>query len=488
MPNRDNITRPILVVGPGRCGSTWTCNALGQHPDVQDLIENRALEATYHEVFHSYWAKNWNWVCSTEELFDRAVRAARNVLCDLFPADTSHWAMKLIWRGRPWEFIHAVFPDARFVHVSRAAITAIPSMMEFVGAEYDTWTNRLHCEAEYVQANNEALALENSGRPYLRIRQEDMSADPDGVWNEVSRFAGLAAFRPKGIDDEINAARSTTKRVRAGRPPLAWSQLSHPVLEMSRRLGYLPQEVASKSIDPAAVAATTEQVEKLSAKTSAQAARVSQLEAECRKMRLVLTEVRDALKSAPAASLIASDDNLRRANTALQPLVDNANPIEQDQDPKKAAKKPAAALRLIEGRLLDAAGAQAKGAEIGGELTIVVRVRAEEEVTDGSIAYLVKNSEGQAVIGTSTFDEGQPLPQMKAGDVAEVRFTFVNRLRFGDYGVGIAINRVTQANYGDLRTVEYRENYLKFSSLRTPGRPLHYVYHEPARVTAALVR
>ena len=101
MPTASNITAPLLIIGPVRSGSTWLSEALLQHGQVQSVIENRLIEAMYHELFHSFWAPNLEMTVPEPERRQRAVAAVRAALCALFPSDAPFWAMKLLSRGRP---------------------------------------------------------------------------------------------------------------------------------------------------------------------------------------------------------------------------------------------------------------------------------------------------------------------------------------------------------------------------------------------------
>jgi len=86
MPTTSNITSPLLIIGPVRSGSTWLSEALLQHGQVQSVIENRLLEAMYHELFHSFWAPNLEMTVPEPERRQRAVAAVRAAFCALFRA------------------------------------------------------------------------------------------------------------------------------------------------------------------------------------------------------------------------------------------------------------------------------------------------------------------------------------------------------------------------------------------------------------------
>lgn len=250
MPNPENADRPILVVGPGRSGSSWLLHALDEHPDVRDIIENRAIEGLWQECFQNFWSGDWRWVCEPDEAERRVAKAARELVTTLFATDEPEWVMKLIWRGRPWDFIRLAFPKARYIHLTRSPATNIPSMMEYMGSNNPAWKELAHCEDAWCGAHEEALALEHAGVPYLRIKQEDAQSDPQAVWRRVARFLGL---RTEGVDlskvgNEINVAESTKGRVADGRAPLAWGMMSARTHAVARQLGYVATDTPADEL------------------------------------------------------------------------------------------------------------------------------------------------------------------------------------------------------------------------------------------------
>ncbi len=238
MPNQDNITSPLLVIGPGRSGSSWLVHALQQHPDVQALIENQLVDAMHNEIFKSWWSPHWHWICDEAQLENRAIRAVRRTMVILFESPKPQWVMKAIWKGRPWAFFEKAFPNARYLHITRCPTTAVPSMMEYLGRKNPAWSRLPHVEDEYVSAHEEALAIEAKGLPYLRLKQEDAAAQPAVLWRELCAFCGLSLMEPKNLDREINAAESTSGKVKVGREPMPWTAFSPAVVEMAARLGY----------------------------------------------------------------------------------------------------------------------------------------------------------------------------------------------------------------------------------------------------------
>lgn len=505
MPDHRNVTSPILVVGPVRSGSSWLLHVLNQHPDVRMLIENRALEAVYHEVFHSYWSRNWEWECDADELRLRAVNAARSLLCALFPTQTPAWGMKLLSRGRPWEFVREVFPAARYIHLARSPTTAIPSMMEFVGDSYAVWKDIETCQAEFVDSHREALSLESAGVPYLRIRQEDAAADPQRVWREVTEFCGLGPTAVPGLTDEINAARSTQSRARAGRPPLPWSQFSPAVLEVATELGYFERAAATpgRSTADGLVAELENQVTSLNAREREHLEQAASLRAENSRLRLALSQ---AVPLIEATRLVAAgaaggpsdlsggppDDDAERAAEALLCHVRDMLDLDADgggpNGHVSSSHAPAAPdrrthrARIIGARVVDGDGQPRSTFELRSQITIDVTVEALADLDDLSVSYKLRDERGNDIVGTTTFDERVALPALTPGQKLTVRFAIRNHLRPGIYAVTSSVNRVSKRDYSDNELLDERDGLATLTVPRDPGRPVHYAVYEPADI------
>jgi hypothetical protein len=200
------------------------------------------VDAIYYDVFESWWTQNWESLCDEQERERRAIAAARATICELFPGEEPYWVMKAIWRNHPWHFLHKVFPKARYIHVVRCPTTALPSMMEFIGNVYPIWRDLKFTEREYIQAHSDALALGEAGLPYIMIRQEDIQLEPKAVWQKLREFIGLSDRFITTLECEIHASESMRGKVKGGRPPIAWTELSAEMFKLCRQLGYIPPQ------------------------------------------------------------------------------------------------------------------------------------------------------------------------------------------------------------------------------------------------------
>jgi hypothetical protein len=242
MPNSQNVTSPILVIGAGRSATSWVVYALQRHPDVQKKVmpENTIVNSIYSDVFESWWSKNWKFLCDEDERERRAIAATWAVICELFPGDEARWVMKAIWKNHPWDFLRKVFPKARYIHVVRCPTTALPSMMEFVGNDYPVWRDLKFAEREYIQAHYDALALRDAGVPYMMLRQEDIRLNSKAVWQNLQKFCGLKEVSIEELNYEINPSESMQGKVKDGRSPIAWTDLSVEMFKLCEQLGYTP--------------------------------------------------------------------------------------------------------------------------------------------------------------------------------------------------------------------------------------------------------
>jgi lipopolysaccharide transport system ATP-binding protein len=132
--------------------------------------------------------------------------------------------------------------------------------------------------------------------------------------------------------------------------------------------------------------------------------------------------------------------------------------------------------------VLDAKGEPRRAFNLHDEVTIQATVRAKVDVDHVNISFLVRDMTGVDVMGTATCDELEKLPALRAGESLSVRFTFENRLRDGNYGVCLAVNRVTRRDYSDVVLFDQVDGVAAFAVMRSQDRPVHYKFHQPVAV------
>src|SRR5439155_3614010 len=248
-------------------------------------------------------------------------RSAGRLLCAV-PSEAPFWAMKLLSRGRPWAFVFELFPEARFVLVTRSPTTAVPSMMEFVGRDYGVWQRVETAESEFVTAHREALAVRDLGKPYLCVRQEDIARGPRRVWEAVCAFGGFAAEPIEGLHREVNAARSMRGRVRQGRPPLSWAALSPEVVAVSQDLGYLPRAPERDGVKAVVNAALASQLEDAERSRAVLARTCDELRAQLDRLHGTIGGILEPLRSLRVRGDRLTLDEVRRV---LEPVAETVD-------------------------------------------------------------------------------------------------------------------------------------------------------------------
>ncbi len=198
---RRPATRPVIVVGCSRAGTTLV---------YKTLSESREIGSLQRET-HDYWtrlhppaAKHWD----THALDATDASAAdRDAVSRYFYSWTGHhrWVDKNNQNGLCVPYLHALFPDAVFVFVKRGPGDNLNSLIEGWRKpdEFATWSNDLPAQVavENGQLREWCFFLADGWRDYLNAPVEDVAAFqynainraildaragiPDGQWVEV---------------------------------------------------------------------------------------------------------------------------------------------------------------------------------------------------------------------------------------------------------------------------------------------------------------
>ena len=124
--------------------------------------------------------------------------------------------------------------------------------------------------------------------------------------------------------------------------------------------------------------------------------------------------------------------------------------------------------------LLRAEGEQRVSACRAGEpLLLRVLIASSTDLSNGSVSFRVRRSNGDAIFGTTTFDERHKLPTItEAGMIVEFRFSAL--VAPGDYQIDVAFNCVTQLDYSDSILLDQIDGGLQMRILGAADRPIHY--------------
>lgn len=137
----------------------------------------------------------------------------------------------------------------------------------------------------------------------------------------------------------------------------------------------------------------------------------------------------------------------------------------------------------IEGvEILNGRGEPCRAFGLGEEITVEATLKAHAAVSGVSCSFLIRDFTGVDLMGTTTFDERADSPALGLGERAKVRFSFENRLRPGNFGVCLAVHRVTSRDYSDNVLFDQVDGVASFLVLAQPERPVHYKFHQPTSV------
>ena len=136
-------------------------------------------------------------------------------------------------------------------------------------------------------------------------------------------------------------------------------------------------------------------------------------------------------------------------------------------------------MRVQAVQILNGDGEPCRAFEYNDTVVVEVTVRSHIDVSDLSLSFLVRDMTGVDLMGTTTFDERVPLPPLGKDGILTVRFSFTNTLRPGNFGVSVAVNRVSRRDYTDSLLFDQIDGGAAFTVLAHPERPVHYKFHQP---------
>lgn len=168
--------RPVFVVSGSRSGTQMLYKTLSLSPDIGTL--NREIYAVWSRL-HSPADKSWESHMLTRE---DASAADRDFLTRYFYARTGHrrFVDKNNQHGLAVPYLHALFPDARFVYIKRNPGDTLNSMIEAWGRpeRYATWSKALPALVEVDRGRYTRWChfLPKDWRDYLHAPIEEVCA------------------------------------------------------------------------------------------------------------------------------------------------------------------------------------------------------------------------------------------------------------------------------------------------------------------------
>lgn len=199
----------LFIVGCPRSGTTWVQLLLAQHPLVATAPETQIF-AYYLDGFR----KQWNWeregpggkryggaglsrLLSEDEFDDLCRGAAAFVLDRIAEANPEGRVVieKSPRHALQADWIHRLFPDARFLHVVRDPRDTAASLFA-AGASWAPWAPRNPTDAATLWRDHvEAARCVADSETFLELRYEALREDPVSRLGELYHWLDLPADR-----------------------------------------------------------------------------------------------------------------------------------------------------------------------------------------------------------------------------------------------------------------------------------------------------
>ena len=136
-------------------------------------------------------------------------------------------------------------------------------------------------------------------------------------------------------------------------------------------------------------------------------------------------------------------------------------------------------VQFIKVELKDRNGQPCRSFKFADDISLELTLESSLVIQDLSVSFLVRDSTGIDITGTTTFDKNRELPSMRKGEKVTVGFSFKNIFKPGAYGVSIALNRVSRRDYTDNILLDQLDGAIAFSIVEDPSNPIHYkVWHD----------
>ncbi len=140
--SKKEISRPIFILGCGRSGTTILGTSLSQHPDITYLNEPRDLWFKAYPETDIWTEKAIRFKGKMILKAEDTVYAKSLKLRQLFYEETVKTSRPILVEKLPinnfrLEFIHSIFPDARFIHIYRNGLEVARSIQKL--SEGGSW-------------------------------------------------------------------------------------------------------------------------------------------------------------------------------------------------------------------------------------------------------------------------------------------------------------------------------------------------------------
>ena len=171
-----------------------------------------------------------------------------------------------------------------------------------------------------------------------------------------------------------------------------------------------------------------------------------------------------------------NEENRAQVNQLLQ------RPMEERAKPAGYRRYGTGHVLLENVSLVDERGEPRVAFFFGETVVLSIRYRSTVDIDSLSVSFLVRDVTGVDLMGTTTHDEHTKLPPLSAGEASSVQFRFINTLRYGSYGISVAVTRVTRPDYSDNIVLDQIDGAAAFQTIGRPDRPVHYKFHQPVEI------
>jgi len=164
-----------------------------------------------------------------------------------------------------------------------------------------------------------------------------------------------------------------------------------------------------------------------------------------------------------------------------------ANPVPHQTPVKHSLRYGTGHAQIELVRLLDSTGTPVQAYNFGERVTLEVTVQSLIDLTNLDVAFVVRDSAGVDLFGTSVADEHRGIPAIAPNGRVVVRFSFTNNLRGGNYGITLTLTRLGDTPGESGITLDNIDACATFRVISDQDRPVHYKMHCPVSVETKLL-